>query len=195
MSLGGGLFGDTGPGFVFNLGGGPGIRVHQFGGGVPRRRPRRNPDGTTSEPQPNAISILTNLLPLLILFILPLLSSIFSSSGTAPAGPSFRFDTPSPPYTQHRTSNRLKVDYFVNPSEVESLSTRQLRELDKTAEVRYVGQLNIECEAEVDRRRRLVSEAQGWFFVDQDKLAQARAMEMRSCRKLEGLGYLTSNRY
>lgn len=78
---------------------------------------------------------------------------------------------------------------------MEALSTRQLRDLDKTAEVRYVGQLNVECEAEVDRRRRLVNEAQGWFFVDQDKLAQARAMEMRSCRKLEGLGYLTSNRY
>ena len=31
---------DGGPQFVFNMGGGPGFRVHQFGGDRPRRRPR-----------------------------------------------------------------------------------------------------------------------------------------------------------
>ncbi|KAH3160487.1 hypothetical protein KXV34_007787 [Aspergillus fumigatus] len=39
--FGGGGFGPFGgPQFVFNMGGGPGFRVHQFGGPRPRRRPR-----------------------------------------------------------------------------------------------------------------------------------------------------------
>ncbi|KAG9555894.1 DUF1977-domain-containing protein, partial [Aureobasidium melanogenum] len=46
--FGGGLF--DGPGFVFNLGGGPGVRVHQFGGGAPRRRPQAARDPNQPPP-------------------------------------------------------------------------------------------------------------------------------------------------
>lgn len=192
LSTGGGIF-DTGPGFVFNVGGGPGVRIHQFGGANPRRRPR-NADGTM--PQPSVRSALSNLLPLLVLFLLPLLTSLFSGTGSnTPSGPSFRFDTPAPPYTMHRTTNSLKVNYYVNPVEVDRLSNRDLLNLDKRAEVSLLNKLKNECEDEVDRRRRMVQDAQGWFSNDREKMQQAMGMEMKSCKRLEGFGYTVTNRY
>jgi hypothetical protein len=35
----------------------------------------------------------------------------------------------------------------------------------------------------------MVQDAQGWFFPDVEKLKQARAMELESCRKLESLNH------
>ena len=177
---------DGGPQFVFNLGGGPGFRVHQFGGGRPRRRPREaneNPEGT---PQ-SAGSILTNLLPLLILFVLPVLSSIFSSGSSEPPGPTFRFDSPRPPHTLHRTTSRLKVDYYVNPNDVIDYSTRKMNQLDQKAEVNYVSQLQYECEIETQKRNRMMQDAQGWFFQDADRMREARNLDLRSCRRLDEL--------
>ncbi|KAI4207190.1 MAG: hypothetical protein LQ346_000684 [Caloplaca aetnensis] len=141
--MGGGPFGgfDTAPQFAFNLGGGPGFRVHQFGGGRPRRRPQEA-NGTSERPPQSTMSVLSNLLPLLILFVFPLLSSIFSSS--SPSGPSIRFNTPEPPYVMQRTTPRLRVDYFLNPAEVEDYSNRNFRDLDRKAENSYVANLQFE---------------------------------------------------
>ncbi|KAL8818050.1 MAG: hypothetical protein Q9223_003236 [Gallowayella weberi] len=189
--MGGGPFGgfDSGPQFVFNLGGGPGFRVHQFGGGRPRRRPREaNGDG--NQPPQSAASVLSNLLPLLILFVLPLLSSLFSSS--TPAGPSFRFDTPEPPYVLRRTMPRLNIDYYLNPTEVEDYSNRKFKDLDRRAENSYVTNLQYECQVEIRTRNRMIDDAQGWFFPDVDKMRAARNFELRSCRKLDEWGYSRS---
>jgi len=180
--FGGGLF--DGPQFVFNLGGGPGIRVHQFGGNGPRRRPREANRSDDRSP-PSGMSALTQLLPLLLLFILPLLSSLFSSS--TPAGPGMRFDSPIPPYTLHRTTPKLKVNYFVNPREVEDYSSRKFTQLDSRAEVDYVSKLRFECQNEVNVQERMLQDAQGWFFPDEEKIKAARSMELRSCRKLNDL--------
>ncbi|KAF2184277.1 DUF1977-domain-containing protein [Zopfia rhizophila CBS 207.26] len=183
---GGGIF-DTGPGFVFNLGGGPGIRVHQFGGGRPRRRPATaTPPG--SEPAPSISSALSSLLPLLFLFVLPLLSNIFSS-GTTPQGPSVIFEGPRAPMTQKQTSTRLKVPYWVNPVEVEDFNKKKWRKLDETAEHKYLHQLNLKCEYEHQQQQRLMQDAQGWFFVDDEKMDQARKMEKKHCERLRELGY------
>ncbi|KAJ6103886.1 J domain-containing protein [Penicillium sp. IBT 16267x] len=180
--FGGGGFG--GPQFVFNMGGGPGIRVHQFGGAAPRRRPRTTNSGQP-QPAPDAWSILRQIMPLLILFILPLLSSFFS--GSSPAGPSYRYDTAKPPHTMGRTTPKLNINYFVNPLDVEDLSPRKLRQLDQRVEVDFVTALRYECDGEVNLRDRKIQEAQGWFFPDVDKMKEARAMELKSCRKLESL--------
>ncbi|KAI4151919.1 MAG: hypothetical protein L6R39_001933 [Caloplaca ligustica] len=185
--MAGGPFGfDTGPQFVFNLGGGPGFRVHQFGGGRPRRRPREA-NGNGEQGTQSAMSVFSNLLPLLVLFVLPLLSSIFSSS--SPSGPSLRFDTPEPPYTMHRTTPRLRVDYYLNPAEVEDYSNRNFRDLDKKAENSYVTNLQFDCQLEMRTRNRMMDDAQGWFFQDVEKMREARNYEMRSCRRLEEWGY------
>lgn len=177
---------DGGSQFVFNLGGGPGFRVHQFGGGQPRRRPR-DANGNAEERPQSSMSALSNLLPLLILFVLPLLSSIFSS--TTPSGPSIRFDSPKDPYTMHRVTPRLKVNYYINPKDVVDYSFRKMNELDKKAETKYVSDLQYGCQAEHRQRNRMVEEAQGWFFEDVEKMEEARNLEMRSCRRLEEFGY------
>lgn len=172
------------PGFVFNLGGfgGPGVRVHQFGGPTPRRRP-------ATHGQPNETSLFSSLLPLLILFVLPLLSSLFGSGSSWSSSSStyVSFDR-VPPYTQPRTSTRLGVPYFVDPVTVHEFSSRQWKDLDKSAESRYVQKLGRKCEDQRLRRESLFREAQGWFSVDEEKERQAREVDMSSCRKLRELG-------
>lgn len=184
--FGGGPFGGMGmggPGFVFNMGGGPGIRIHQFGGGQPRRRPHNH-----ENVQPTSlVQAMSGLLPLLLLFILPLLSSLFSGSGGA-SGPQVRFDAAVPPHTQQHTSSGLKVPYWVNPSDVKDYTSRNWKELDKFADRRYVQSLSADCELEQNIQARLAQEAQGFFFVDQVKLERAQRMEMPNCKRLAGLG-------
>jgi DnaJ homolog subfamily B member 12 len=182
--IGGGMF-DTGPQFVFNLGGGPGVRVHQFGGPRPRRRPR---DPSAPEETPTPRSIIMSLLPLIIIFVLPLLSSLFSSATSGVAGPSMRFDGPVPPYTMHRLTPRLKVDYFLNPIDVDQYTPHKFSQLDNRAEANYVQQLDVGCEQEKDMRQRMINDAQGWFGQDQVKLNKAKSMVMKDCRRLEELG-------
>lgn len=181
---GGGMF-DAGPQFVFNMGGGPGFRVHQFGGQRARRRPR-DANGQSEAPQ-SGLSALTSLLPLILLFVFPLISSLFSGSST-PSGPSVRFDSPVPPHTLHRVTPKLKVDYYVNPREVEDFSSRKFYQLDQRAEVDYVSKVRYECELEVNERDRQIQDAQGWFFPDVEKMKAARAMPLDSCRRLDTLG-------
>lgn len=184
LLTGGGLF-DTGPNFVFNMGGGPGIRVQQFGGNRPRRR-QHAANADPNAPQQTLGQAIQSLLPLLLLFLLPLLSSLFSGGDSAPA---YRFDGPIAPHTQAHISERLKIPYWVNPVEVEEYSAKKWRELDKGAEVKYVSNLNVMCERERVDRDRLVQEAQGFFFTDQVKMDRARAMDMKNCRMLGDLGY------
>lgn len=169
---------------MFNLGGGPGVRVHQFGGARPRRRPRAN---GSEEPPPSLRSTIMGLLPLLILFVLPLLSSLFSGSGSSVAGPSMRFDGPVAPHTMHRLTTRLKVDYYLNPVEVDQYTPHKFSQLDKKAEVSYVQQLRYGCEQELEHQQRLVNEAQGWFVQDVEKMNRAKDLEMKSCRKLDSM--------
>jgi DnaJ homolog subfamily B member 12 len=175
---------DTGPQFVFNLGGGPGIRVHQFGGARPRRRPR---EANAAEDRPqNFTSTIASLLPLLILFILPLLSQLLPGDSTS-NGPQIHLTTPKPPFTLYRQTLKLKVDYYVNPADVGDPAAYNFKKLDDFAEVTRVQQLRAECGAEQQTRQRMVDAAQGWFFQDERMMQQARTMEMRSCQKLQDM--------
>ncbi|KAJ5485034.1 J domain-containing protein [Penicillium diatomitis] len=187
--FGGGGFGPfAGPQFVFNMGGGPGFRVHQFGGGVPRRRPRPTAGNNNNEPETpmDGWGFVRQLLPLILLFVLPLLSSLLTGSST-PAGPTYRFDSPVSPHTMGRTTPRLNLNYFVNPVDVEDYSARKFRQLDQRVEVDYIARLRHDCESEVHMRERMIQEAQGWFFPDVEKMKEARALELKHCRRLEQL--------
>lgn len=86
-----------------------------------------------------------------------------------------------------RTTPRLNLNYFVNPADVEELSPKKLRQFDHKVEVDYVSTLRFECENEVHQRERAIQDAQGWFFPDVEKMKQARAMELKSCRKFDSL--------
>ncbi|KAI9367998.1 hypothetical protein BJX61DRAFT_251340 [Aspergillus egyptiacus] len=180
--FGGGFGPFGGQQFVFNMGGGPGFRVHQFGGTRPRRRPREA--DARSEPAPSLWAIFQQFLPLILLFLLPLLSSLFSSS--TPSGPSYRFE-PIPPHTLQRTTPEIKIDYFLNPRDVADFSSREFRNLDKRVEVDYVQKLRYACETEIHTRDRMIQDAQGWFFPDVEKIKAARSMELKSCRRLDSL--------
>ena len=166
--------------FVFNVGGGgPGVRMHQFGGGNPRRRPHNHANAQPTSP----IEMVRSMLPLLLLFILPILTSLFS--GDSPSGPSIRFDSATPPHTQEQKLSSVGVNYYVNPAEVHSYTAKQWKDLDKVAERKYVGQLSSDCEWEQQKRQTLANEAQGFFFTDTVKLDRARRMEMPSCKRLQ----------
>lgn len=177
---------DTGPGFVFNIGGGPGVRVHQFGGARPRRRPgTAQPAG--SEGQQGASSAFASLLPLLFLFVLPLLSSIFSGPST-PTGPSFVFEHPRAPNTQERVSHRINLHYFVDPKDVHDYNLKTWRKLDVQAENQYVHTIEVRCQNEKFQQRKAMEDAQGWFLIDEEAMDRARKMELKNCKKLQKLG-------
>jgi DnaJ homolog subfamily B member 12 len=99
------------------------------------------------------------------------------------------FDSPVPPrYIFERTIPNLKVKYYVNPQDVAQYSEAKLRQLDRSAEVNFVRQLNIRCENEKAHQRQLVEDAQGWFFQDADKMDVARNFDLTSCKRLRKLG-------
>ncbi|KAH8162900.1 hypothetical protein CIB48_g5357 [Xylaria polymorpha] len=159
---GGGPLGfDTGPQFVFNVGGNRGFRVHQFGGGVPRRRPRA--DGPQGQQQPQSgWDTLVSFLPILFL--------------------------PLPPQTYHRTTPKLRVDYFVDPNDIAGWQDTRLRQLDKEAELGFVRVLRRRCDTEIRTKQDLIDKAQGWFFPDPDKMKIASDFEMGNCKRLESIG-------
>ncbi len=171
-----------GQGFVFNMGGGPGFRVHQMGGGVPRRRPAGSGQ---AEQNPTGLAALTQLLPLLLIFILPLLTSLFTGSGSS--GPGMRFDAPARPYTMHRTTPNYKFDYYLNPKEVDTYTEKKLKQLDRKAEVDFVATLQYQCENESIRKRQAINDATGFFFTDENQLRAARAIPMVACERLNDL--------
>ncbi|KAI1175152.1 DUF1977-domain-containing protein [Nemania sp. FL0916] len=186
---------DTGPQFVFNVGGNRGFRVHQFGGGMPRRRPRADgtdgqQGGQQQQQQPRGWDMLVNLIPILILFVFPLITSLFSGLGgeSQPAVPRMEFDKPQPPRTYLRTTPKLRVDYYVDPSDIAGWPDHRLRQLDKEADLGYVRLLRRRCDAELRTKQGLVDDAQGWFFPDPDKMKIARDFEMLSCKQLDKIG-------
>jgi len=170
------------------MGGGPGVRVHQFGGGAPRRRPQQAPRDPNAPP-PTLMQSLQSLLPLLLLFIFPLLSGLFSGGSTS-SGPSVYLN-PTPPHTQQHISHGFGINYYVDPRDVQDFTPRKWKELDKKADVKYVNKLSNECEIQQQRRNQMYQQAQGFFFSDQAKLQEAREMELPSCKKLNKLGYRT----
>lgn len=128
------------------------------------------------------------LLPIILLFLFPLLNSLFSG-GSQPAAPSMVFDQPQPPvYTAERTIPNLDVKYYVNPADIAQYSNYKLSQLDRTAEVTLVRKLKTECEHEITRQHRLREAAQGWFFEDPEKMEIAENMKMPNCKRLMELG-------
>jgi DnaJ family protein B protein 12 len=82
----------------------------------------------------------------------------------------------------------MKLDYYLNPTEIDGWTPSQLSRLDSKAEINYVQELNIQCQSEQNQKQDLVNQAQGWFYQDAEKMHQARTMEMKACRRLDALG-------
>lgn len=177
---------------MFNLGGNRGFRVHQMGGAGPRRRPRDAAAAAAAangqRREASGWDTLVSLLPIIFLFLFPLLTSIFSSGESQPSMPSVVFDQEKPPHhILRRSSSKLDVPYYVNPHEVAGWSDHSLGQLDRQADVKFVSLMRSQCEAETRTRQDMVDKAQGWFFPDPEKLQAARNYERPSCKRLEKL--------
>ncbi|TQS38593.1 hypothetical protein Golomagni_00899 [Golovinomyces magnicellulatus] len=186
--FGGGAMGGFGgnPGFVFNMGGGPGIRVQQFGGATPRRRPRNA--NAQQEQEASIRQTIMSFLPLIIILVLPIFSSLISSFTSSPPGPTMRFDGPVQPHTLHRRTNILNINYYIDPDEVKSFTPSKWNSLDKQAEINFVNQLNLDCQKEIQTKEDIINQAQGWFSTDPGKMLEARNLPMTACRRLESFG-------
>ncbi|KAK6845538.1 hypothetical protein PG995_015648 [Apiospora arundinis] len=175
----GGPFGgfDTGPQFVFNIGGNRGFRVHQMGGAGPRRRPREAAPGPQRET--TGWDTLVSLLPIIFLFLFPLLTSIFSSGDAGhSAAPKMKFETGEPPL--HAAPP--------DAQDVPGWTDHMFKQLDTQAEVKFTNELRFRCETELQTRENLFSQAQGWVYQDPDKMRVAKAFETHSCKRLQKMG-------
>ena len=137
------------------------------------------------------------LLPILFLFLFPLITSFFSGTMSgdgsgygfgAPATPRMSFDTAEPPLTLQRSTPKLGVHYFIDPAAVEGWADGDLRRLDREAEAGFARAVRRACAAEIRTKQTLLDDAQGWFFPDQDKLLVAKEYQMINCQRLDKLG-------
>ncbi|KAK6358856.1 hypothetical protein TWF696_000036 [Orbilia brochopaga] len=197
---GGGAFG--GAGTFFDLGGGgPGIRIHRFGGPTPRRRPNPNAQEGEADGENSIGSTIIRLLPLILIFVFSLLSSMLSGFGgvpgeTAPSynGPPIKF-APRMPYTEKRLTPTHKIPFYVNPVDIANYPQTKLNRMDRFAETQYIRGLQAECEREYNKKQERIQESQGWFFVDQKKLQDAVNTPLASCHRLKELGVVWSGRH
>lgn len=136
------------------------------------------------------VRIATLGLALLVFFILPLLWYRLSTCNAT--RPTVRFDNPMSLQTLLRNSRKLKIDYYVDPSEVTTFSMRDWKELDQYAEGQYVPHLSAQCQWEQQTRQRAFRDAQGYFKRDEVKWQKAKDVKMPACRRLQAWGSRTA---
>ncbi|KAF8431034.1 DnaJ domain-containing protein, partial [Terfezia claveryi] len=198
MFFGGGPFGE------FVSFGGPGVRVQHFGGpGMRRRRPTpaaaAEDAGRADQSQQEAglRTTFIQLLPLIILFIFPIISGLFSELGSGSGKsqfPDVRFEKVHP-FTQKRFTPKYNIPYWVSPRELREFGMqpgakgvdRKLEEMDKRAEVRYIGRLQAECGREMRMQKREIEDAMGWLWADAKKVKEASEKILPACQTLRDM--------
>lgn len=197
------FFGGAGhPAAGGGFGGGPNIRVHTFGGGgggspftaftnggMPNRRGQQRPGAAGGPPEEFSLRNLTQLLPLLLLFGLPILMSLFgdTTGGYTNNLPTFKFNE-KPPYVQQRTTPHHSIPYYVNPKEITNLNDRKLHQLDRRAEVSYIQGMRSRCYDEYEYKQQKIAESKGWFSTDEEAYNAAMNIPLASCELLDQLG-------
>lgn len=175
---------------------GPGVRIHTFGGGNPfQQQFRQARQAHGADEPPETLSSLLRLLPLLLLFVAPLLSSFFNgSSGNYGMNPTAHFEfNKVEPYTASRVTPHHNINYFVNPVDVKDYTPRKFSQLDKRAEVSYIKMLRVLCSREYDYKQQKIIDSQGWFTVDQEAYEKAINLKLQHCDKLNDLGVSFQN--
>lgn len=168
-----------------------------FGGGMPgssvyvRRGGRWHRPGTHhsnhshtqdththyEESQGANLSALFQLVPVLILLLVSLFSSLFVSD------PIYSFDL-SHKYNVQRITSNLKVNYFVKDTFHQDF-TGSLRRLEKQVEDEYVSHLRSRCFQEKSSRENLLWQAR--YSGSQTLFKKAQKYPTPSCNKLEEL--------
>ncbi|CAG8485243.1 18778_t:CDS:2 [Dentiscutata erythropus] len=185
---------DISPEEIFNMffGGdatfvGPGFSARRF---QPRRQ---SPNGEGArEQRTSPLLSFFQLLPLILLFLFSFSSSWFS---LAPEPlPSYSFYS-NGYHTENRFTHSLQVPYFVEPHQFSSIEQipRKLRTFEDNIEISYVKKLQYDCNTESAIRQRMINDAKGWVFPDEEKLKAAQAVKLPSCERLVELS--RSKRY
>lgn len=184
---------------VFTTSFGPGgfrtTRVHMGG---------RRPAGQAQQSEMSLRTMLTQLAPLLILFLFTFLSavpSLFSSSGIA--DPTYSFAR-SARFNSGRQTQSLHVNYFVNQAEfathpigvelskltgAKNSHSSLLDRFEQHVEQSYKGQMYALCQREQERQQRRKEQKMGFmgFGTDWDAIKAINAEKIESCEELNRL--------
>jgi len=170
---------------IFNMffgGGMPGSSVYVRRGGRWTRPGAHNTQTHhehthTEDTQGANLSALFQLVPVLILLLVSLFSSLFVSD------PLFSFDL-SHKYNVQRFTSNMKVNYFVKDTFHQDF-TGSLRRLEKQVEDEYVSHLRSRCFQEKSSRENLLWQAR--YSGSQTLFKKAQKYPTPSCNKLESL--------
>ena len=206
MFFGGGM-GTNGGGFGSGPFGGPMFTASFGPGGFRTTRVRRNarPEGAAQGEPAQARSMLTQLLPLIILFAFSFLSMLpdLFATPTVP-DPRFQF-TKTSRFDLERQTNNLHINYYVNnrdfyahPNIAADLAAGQhrrgsaLSRFESNIEQVYTQNLYAQCQRDVNKRERRKEAEIGFFGVgtDWEKVKSIEAETFASCEELRRLGLL-----
>ncbi|RIB10670.1 DnaJ domain-containing protein [Gigaspora rosea] len=166
---------------------GPGFRARRF-------QPRRaSPNGEGAREQHTSpLLSFFQLLPLILLFLFSFSSSWFSPSPEPM--PSYSLQE-NGYHTQNRFTHSLQVPYFVEPVQFSTFeqNPRKLRTFEDYIEIAYIKKLDMDCNTELAIKKRMINEARGWVFPDEEKLKAAESTKLPSCERLAELS--RSKRY
>lgn len=147
---------------VFTASFGPGGFRTMNTGGVPRRR---QPEDTG---ETSARTMLTQLAPLILLFLFTLLSAMPNIFGSTSSNlPNYSF-TPSHRFNEGRETTSHNVKYFVNQAEfsahpisaemvqasAEKKQSSLLNKLERSVEIHYRDQMYMTCQRDQERQQR-----------------------------------------
>jgi len=156
--------------FGGGMGGGGGRVFYQHSRGATRHRHAHAEDH-------NGASIAMQLLPLLLILVLSVFSSLFS------ADPVFSLN-PTSKYTDQRMTSRLRVSYYVRPDFAQEFQG-SVRRLEQQVEEEYVTALRNGCYKERNHRENMLWRARS--FGDSAMFRRAQEMTTPSCDTLQSV--------
>jgi len=125
----------------------------------------------------NGASIAMQLLPLLLILVLSVFSSLFT------ADPVFSLN-PNSKYTDQRMTTRLRVSYYVRPDFAQEFQG-SVRRLEQQVEEEYVSVLRNGCYKERNHRENMLWRARS--FGDAAMYRRANEMQTPSCDTLQAV--------
>lgn len=129
-------------------------------------------------------------LPILVLFLYAIITSIFSQETV----PLYKFQ-PTTDFSQARTTSNLNIHYYVNPTTFQPIAKTggyKLNRVERQVEQEYVNNINARCQSEKRSRQYRLQQARGSLFgigFDEEKYQKALKMTMKNCDEMRRLGF------
>lgn len=191
----------NGNGFTFSFGGPGNNPFSGFQQQHLRQRQRQNLElrRQSMSPWEQLQDTIRQLLPILILVLIPLISSFFGgddqTSLTGSRLPVHSFD-PQPLLPVERLTFKHKIPYYINEKTFtnnggyQDSNSAKLRTLDRRVENNLINDLKYKCHNENLRKQDAILDSSFFIWTNQKKLDEANAMGTPSCDRLSGLGLL-----